>query len=104
MFPSLTEGFGLPALEAMYFGRPVFLSNLTSLPEIGGEEAFYWHDFEPASMKRCVEQGLANFDAQAGARVRARALSFSWDRCTDEYLALYRQLIQPAIQQPIPQA
>ncbi|MEX8499913.1 glycosyltransferase family 4 protein [Leptothrix ochracea] len=96
MFPSLTEGFGLPALEAMYFGRPVFLSNLTSLPEIGGEEAFYWHDFEPASMKRCVEQGLAHFDAQAGARVRARALSFSWDRCTDEYLALYQQLMQHA--------
>ena len=39
VFPSLAEGFGLPPLEAMYFGAPVFLSRLTSLPEIGGSQA-----------------------------------------------------------------
>jgi len=39
-FPSLREGFGFPVLEAMTFGKPVFLSNKTSLPEIGGSHAF----------------------------------------------------------------
>ena len=36
MLPSLAEGFGAPVVEAMQFGKPIFLSNLTSLPEIGG--------------------------------------------------------------------
>ncbi len=93
MFPSLTEGFGLPALEAMFFGRPVFLSNLTSLPEVGGDQAFYWADFTPAVMRQVVEQALNGFDEAASARVRAHAQTFSWDRCTDEYLALYQQLM-----------
>lgn len=97
MFPSLTEGFGLPALEAMFFGRPVFLSNLTSLPEVGGDQAIYWNDFAPAAMRQTVEQALLGFDDAAAARVRAHAQTFSWDRCTDEYLALYRQLLGPTL-------
>ena len=42
LFPSLTEGFGLPVVEAMSVGKPVFLSNRTSLPEVGGLDAVYW--------------------------------------------------------------
>ncbi|WP_331970752.1 glycosyltransferase family 1 protein, partial [Ohtaekwangia sp.] len=47
IFPSLAEGFGLPVLEAMYYGKPVFLSKLTSLPEVGGEHAYYFDNFSP---------------------------------------------------------
>ncbi len=50
LFPSLVEGFGLPVIEAMRFGKPVFISDKTSLPEIGGELAFYWNDFTPDYM------------------------------------------------------
>ena len=50
LFPSLVEGFGLPVIEAMRFGKPVFISDKTSLPEIGGELAFYWNDFNPDYM------------------------------------------------------
>lgn len=46
LFPSITEGFGLPVIEAMSFGTPVFLSNSSSLPEVGGNEAFYWNSYE----------------------------------------------------------
>jgi glycosyltransferase involved in cell wall biosynthesis len=42
VFPSLREEFGLPVIEAMKFGKPTFISNNTSLPEIGGELSFYW--------------------------------------------------------------
>ena len=59
LFPSLAEGFGLPPLEAMYFGAPVFLSRLTSLPEIGGSQAAYFDDFSPQSMRATIESRAA---------------------------------------------
>lgn len=85
-FPSLTEGFGLPPIEALHFGKPVFLSDRTSLPEVGGDAAFYWHDFDPAAMRRVVEQGLAGFGPQQAEHARRHAAGFSWERAADAYL------------------
>jgi glycosyltransferase involved in cell wall biosynthesis len=98
LFPSLTEGFGLPPIEAMHFGKPVFLSALTCLPEIGGEAADYFEGpqaFEPAAMRAVVERGLARHAADPGrsAAVRAHAAQFSWDRAADAYAALYLRLL-----------
>ena len=95
LFPSWTEGFGLPPIEAMQFGRPVFLSRLTSLPEIGGDAAEYFDDFAPASMRRVVEQGLRRQRDEPGRAdaIRRHAARFDADRAADEYLALYRRLL-----------
>jgi glycosyltransferase involved in cell wall biosynthesis len=94
LFPSFTEGFGLPPLESMHFGKPAFLSTLTCLPEIGGEEAWYFRDFEAGSMRRVVEQGLAEAARPGKAEaIRRQAARFSWDACADAYLALYRRLL-----------
>lgn len=89
LFPSLSEGFGLPPIEALNFGKPVFLSDRTCLPEIGGDAAFYWHDFDPASMRRVVEHGLANFGPAEAARARTHAARFTWDRAADAYVQAY---------------
>ena len=95
LFPSLTEGFGLPPIEAMQFGVPVFLSRLTSLPEIGGDAADYFDDFAPAAMRRVVEQGLRRHASEHGRAqvIREHAARFDADRAADEYLALYRRLL-----------
>jgi glycosyltransferase involved in cell wall biosynthesis len=93
VFPSFTEGFGLPPIEAMQFGKPVFLSRLTSLPEVGGDAAWYFDDWDPAAMRSVVEQGL-----QAGAQpsrieaVRRHAARFDWEQAADQYMALYLRL------------
>ena len=93
LFPSLTEGFGLPPLETMHFGKPVFLSRLTSLPEVGGPWAAYFDSFEPAAMRRCIETEGPRLQANASA-IRAHAAKFTWDRSAQAYLAIYRRWLQ----------
>jgi len=93
LFPSITEGFGLPPLEAMHFGKPAFVSNRTCLPEIGGHVARYFDSFDAASMRRVVEAGLAEARQPGRAdSIRRHAAGFSWDTCAERYLALYLRL------------
>ncbi len=94
LFPSWAEGFGLPPIEAMHFGKPVFLARRSCLPEIGSDAADYFDDFAPAAMRRVVQAGLAR-QAQPGraAAIQAHAAQFDWDRAAAAYLALYRRLL-----------
>ena len=91
LFPSLCEGFGLPPVEAMSFGKPVFLSKLTSLPEIGGNVAFYWEELEPEKMAKYLEEkmNVYNADEDYPNRIRDNAKRFNWDNCIQEYLDLF---------------
>lgn len=94
--PSLAEGFGIPPVEAMFFGKPVFLSNLTSLPEIGGDLAFYFNDFSSASMKTVYDEGIEKFNADKEnyiAKLKERALRFSYEQMAGSYEQLYRNLL-----------
>jgi glycosyltransferase involved in cell wall biosynthesis len=50
IFPSLYEGFGIPLLEAMSAGVPVLCSNVTSLPEVGGDAVLYFDPRKPAEI------------------------------------------------------
>ncbi|MDR1503135.1 MAG: glycosyltransferase [Prevotella sp.] len=61
LFPSKFEGFGLPLIEAMLFGKPVFSSRYTSLPEVGNKYAFFWDNFDAKHMKEVVEKNLNRF-------------------------------------------
>jgi glycosyltransferase involved in cell wall biosynthesis len=95
VFPSVAEGFGLPVLEAMYFEKPVLLSNATSLPEVGGELADYFPDFEAEQMQAALKKSLHEFENNAAKKkaLNARALSFSWDEAAVKYHGIYQQLV-----------
>jgi glycosyltransferase involved in cell wall biosynthesis len=94
LFPSLAEGFGLPVLEAMHHGRPVFLSRFTSLPEVGGDAAFYFDSFDPDHMSAVLAEGMARFEREDGAgRARRHASRFSWEKAGAAYLELYREVL-----------
>jgi glycosyltransferase involved in cell wall biosynthesis len=91
--PSLAEGFGAPVVEAMLFGKPLFLSNLTSLPEIGGEAAFYFQNFEPEHMQQVFKQGLQHYQQNGMAeKIMARGNEFNWNEKAAEYLKVYQSL------------
>jgi glycosyltransferase involved in cell wall biosynthesis len=90
-FPSLSEGFGLPVLEAMAHGKPAFLSRLTSLPEIGGDAAFYFDSFEPSEMARTIREGLEKMTTDPGSadRLRRHASQFTWSEAARDYWDLF---------------
>ncbi|AQG80517.1 glycosyltransferase family 4 protein [Spirosoma montaniterrae] len=92
LFPSLSEGFGLPVAEAMTFGKPVFVSRLTSLPEVGGKEAYYFDNFEPEHMAQTVYDGVQDFSLNPlrQQRMQKRAAGFRWDAVAGQYWELYR--------------
>lgn len=96
MFPSLREGFGLPPIEAMKFGTPIFLAHRTSLPEVGGEVAFYWHDLEPAQMANVFLEGMEQFRSDQEAfktKLKQRAASFDWNKAAAQYIEVYKQVL-----------
>lgn len=61
VFPSLFEGFGLPVIEAMQFGKPVFSSKETSLEEIGANFAYFWDSYKPEDMRDLITNNLDAF-------------------------------------------
>jgi len=94
VFPSIAEGFGLPVIEAMHFGKPVFLSTRTSLPEVGGNAAWYFDSFEPEVMQEAFEHGMQEYETKSlAADIMAHAAQFSWDKTAAHYLNLYNQLL-----------
>lgn len=89
LFPSIAEGFGLPVIEAMQWGKPVFCSDKTSLPEIGSTHAHYFTDFDPDRMAAVVSEGLKSFTEERADEERAYAATFSYEKHMQQYIDLF---------------
>jgi len=95
LFPSVGEGFGLPAIEAMQFGKAVFISSATCLPEICGDCAMVWKNLSPDEMAKDVRERLAGFyeDAVQIEKVKNHAKEFSYEKHIAAYVKLYKELL-----------
>jgi glycosyltransferase involved in cell wall biosynthesis len=93
MFPSIAEGFGIPPLEAMYFGKPVFASTHTSVPEICGDAAYYFKSFEPAEMIKVFKEGMHHYETVKPLQIlKDRYEFFNWEKTAQAYIELYEKL------------
>src|SRR4030095_16786354 len=91
--PSKAEGVGLPVVEAMSFGKPVFISKLTSLPEIGGNAAFYFTSFDETHIQNAYHQGMRRYKNENMADViKKRSQDFSWEKSAKDYIRVYQSL------------
>ncbi len=95
VFPSLSEGFGLPPLEAMQFQVPVVSSNATCLPEILGDAAVYFNPESVDAMARAITDLLNNPGKQAELRKKGleQIKRYDWNTMTRQIVSLYTHCV-----------
>lgn len=101
-FPSLYEGFGIPALEAMAHGAPVVCSDTDALREVCGEAALYFDPLDEADMATQLKQVMTQPDLRRrlSSVGRERQGLFSWATAARQTLTVYRGAIQRARNEP----
>ncbi len=95
VLPSLSEGFGLPGLEAMTHGCPLVSSNATCLPEIYGNAAHY---FNPLKVQDIVKQVTEVIDSESLRKTlvkngELRIKDYSWDRMAEQTHSVYERAL-----------
>ena len=93
VYPSLYEGFGLPPLEAMAAGCPVVSSNTSSMPEVVGDAGEYFNPNDLEEMQSAIEKVVFSDSLQKDliALGYKNIEHFSWQKCADETLGVYRK-------------
>ena len=92
---SLYEGIGLPALEAMACGTPVVTSNLSSLPEVGGEAALLVDPYDTGAIRDAIVKLETDADRRAQL-IQAgflQAKRFTWMRAARQLQSIYDEML-----------
>jgi glycosyltransferase involved in cell wall biosynthesis len=101
--PSLMEGFGLPAVEAMACGTPVICSRSGSLPEVVGDAGLFFDPTDVASITATISQVLVDsrLREQLACRALDRAGLFTWDRAAQSLFEYFLELDSQSRRQPL---
>jgi len=96
IYPSKYEGFGIPMIEAMYNGCPIVASNVSSLPEVGGDSALYFNPDSVDELNGNINTILENEEVvnKLKSLGKEREKIFSWDKCSDETYKFYKEVME----------
>jgi len=90
-FPSLYEGFGLPILESLASGTPVVTSNVSSMPEVGGDAVIYVDPHNAQSIADGLTESLTTpFDHE---KAQHQVNKFSWDKAAKETIRVFDRIL-----------
>ncbi|HEY0741891.1 MAG TPA: glycosyltransferase family 1 protein [Chryseosolibacter sp.] len=98
LFPSLSEGFGMPVVEAMACGTPVITSKISSMPEIAGDAALLIDPLSPPSIADALIELLSNEELRQD-KIQDGILNakrFSWDITAEKVLGIYERILAPS--------
>jgi glycosyltransferase involved in cell wall biosynthesis len=99
VFPSLSEGFGLPAMEAMAHGAPVASSDATCLPEVYGPAAHYFNAQNPRDIAAKVAEVLDNKKLRDKLikNGQEQIKKYSWRHMAEETLIVYKDVLDETV-------
>lgn len=97
-FPSFSEGFGIPPLEAMACGTPVITSNLSSLPEIVGDAALLIDPYDVSALGHAITRLIENAQLREELRQKGyqQAQRYTWSAAASKMLSVYQKLYNGA--------
>jgi alpha-1,3-rhamnosyl/mannosyltransferase len=98
IYPSIYEGFGLPPLEAMACGVPVIASDVSSLPEVVGDTGLMINPQDSDAVAQAIQLLVMDPAVRAtlATKALARSKEFTWERCVEQTVGAYRQVLKSA--------
>ena len=93
--PSLYEGFGLPLVEGMAYGKPVLTSNISSMPEVAGDAGVFVEPQDVGAITSGLEQMITHPELRKklGARAKKNAVRYNWNESVRQLVAVFEKAV-----------